>query len=157
LPVREAGAARSPPASLPHIWGSGPRGANLYSVRITPPCNGPRLRSVAIPALRSFRDDLHFLLTNRLPRRWATQFVGWFSTIEVGWVRDFSLAAWRLFAPDLDLSDAKKERFDSLHDCFVRELKDGARPVDADPRVVVSPCDAIVGAHGRIEGTQVFQ
>ena len=112
---------------------------------------------MAIPALRSFRDDLHFLLTNRLPRRWATQFMGWFSTIEVGWVRDFSLAVWRLFAPDLDLSDAKKARFDSLHDCFVRELKDGARPVDADPRVVVSPCDAIIGAHGRIEGTQVFQ
>jgi phosphatidylserine decarboxylase len=112
---------------------------------------------VAIPALHTLKDDLHFLLTNRLPRRWATQFMGWFSAIEVGWVRDLSLAAWRLCAPELDLSEAKKERFDSLHDCFVRELRDGARPVNADPRVVVSPCDAIVGAHGRIDGTQVFQ
>jgi len=39
---------------------------------------------VAIPALHTLKDDLHFLLTNRLPRRWATQFMGWFSAIEVG-------------------------------------------------------------------------
>ncbi len=110
-----------------------------------------------MPALQTLKEDLHFLLTNRLPRRWATQFMGWFSTIEVGWVRDLSLAAWRACAPDLDLSEAKKSRFASLHDCFVRELKDGARTVDGDPRVVTSPCDAIVGAHGRVEGTRVFQ
>ena len=39
---------------------------------------------MAIPALHTLKDDLHFLLTNRLPRRWATQFMGWFSAIEVG-------------------------------------------------------------------------
>ena len=44
-----------------------------------------------------------------------------------------------------------------MHDCFTRELKDGARPVDADPDVVVSPCDAIVGACGRIAGTELLQ
>ena len=33
----------------------------------------------------------------------------------------------------------------------------GARPIDPDPRVVVSSCDAIVGAHGPIRGTEVFQ
>ena len=55
---------------------------------------------------------------------------------------------FRFFADDLDLHEAKKTRFDSLHDCFIRELKDGARPIDPDPEVVVSPCDAIVGACG---------
>ena len=54
---------------------------------------------------------------------------------------------WRLFS-DLDLSEARKTEFSSLHDCFTRELKDGARPVDPDPDVLVSPCDAIVGASG---------
>jgi hypothetical protein len=39
-------------------------------------------------------------------------------------VRDLSIAVWRLFT-DLDLSDAKKSEFRSLHDCFTRELREG--------------------------------
>ena len=64
---------------------------------------------------------------------------------------------WRLFAHDLDLSEAKKQRFASLHDCFVRELRAGARTIDQRAGIVVSPCDAVVGAYGQIRGTQVFQ
>jgi phosphatidylserine decarboxylase len=44
-----------------------------------------------------------------------------------------------------------------MHACFTRQLKDGARPIDADPRVLVSPCDAIVGASGVVEDGRVFQ
>ncbi|MFE1598370.1 archaetidylserine decarboxylase [Methylobacterium sp. ID0610] len=102
------------------------------------------------------QEDLNFLLTNRIPRRLATRFIGWFSRIETPVVRDASIGIWRLFC-DLDLSEAKATRFRSMHDCFIRELKDGARPVAADPALLTSPCDAIVGAHGRIEGTRVFQ
>jgi phosphatidylserine decarboxylase len=42
----------------------------------------------------------------------------------------------------------------------VRELKAGARPLDPSPDALVSPCDAIVGACGRIgedPAAQVFQ
>src|SRR5215475_15972324 len=87
------------------------------------------------------QEDLNFLLTNRVPRAALTRFMGWFSKIENPLVRDFSIGLWKLFS-DLDLSEAKKSHFRSLHDCFVRELKDGARPVDPDPRILVSPCDA---------------
>jgi len=102
------------------------------------------------------QEDLNFLLTNRLPRRWLTQFMGRFSKIEQPWVRDASIAIWKYFSA-LDLSEAKKQSFSSMHDCFTRELKDGARPVDHDPAVMTSPVDAIVGANGPIRGTQVFQ
>src|ERR1041384_8291242 len=91
------------------------------------------------------QEDVNFLLTNRIPRRLATRFVGWLARIEQPLVRDVSIAIWGSFAA-VDLRDAKKTRFASLHDGFTRELKDGARPIDADPSVVVSPCDAIVGA-----------
>jgi phosphatidylserine decarboxylase len=100
--------------------------------------------------------DINFLLTNRIPRRLATQFIGWFSRIEQPIICDLSIATWRLFS-DLDLSEANKTRFDSLHDCFIRELKDGARSVDARDDILVSPCDAIVGACGKIAGTELFQ
>jgi phosphatidylserine decarboxylase len=107
--------------------------------------------------LRVFeQEDINFLLTNRIPRRLVTQFMGWFSRIEQPLVRDLSIAVWRLFS-DLDLSEAKKTQFRSMHDCFTRELKDGVRPVERDPSVLVSPCDAIVGAGGAIAGTELFQ
>ena len=101
-------------------------------------------------------EDINFLVTNRIPRRLATRLVGWVSRIEQPLVRDLSMALWRLFT-DLDLGEAKQTRFRSLHDCFIRELKPGARPVDPDPGAMVSPCDAIVGAHGAISGTRVYQ
>jgi phosphatidylserine decarboxylase len=102
------------------------------------------------------QEDINFLLTNRIPRRLTTRFVGWFSRIEHPLVRDLSIGAWRLFA-DLDLRDARKTRFRSVHDCFTRELKDGARPIDARADILVSPCDAIVGACGAIAGTDLYQ
>ena len=102
------------------------------------------------------RDDLNFLLTNRIPRHALTIFMGWFSRIEHPLVRSLSLALWRSFA-DLRLEEAKKTEFRSLHDCFIRELWPGARPVDQDSAVLVSPCDAIVGACGRVEEGQLIQ
>ncbi|MGA6966835.1 MAG: phosphatidylserine decarboxylase, partial [Xanthobacteraceae bacterium] len=37
------------------------------------------------------QEDLNFLLTNRIPRRWLTLFMGWFSQIEQPLVRDISI------------------------------------------------------------------
>ena len=102
------------------------------------------------------QEDLNFLLTNRIPRRLVTQFMGWFSRIQQPLLRDLSIGLWRFFC-DLDLSEAKEQHFRSMHDCFVRELKDGARPIDGHPEILVSPCDAIIGACGTIAGTTLYQ
>lgn len=102
------------------------------------------------------QEDLNFLLTNRIPRITLTRFIGWWSQIQNPWIRDASIGIWKLFS-DLDLNEAKKSQFDSMHDCFTRELKPGSRTIDERENILSSPCDAIVGACGSIEGTQVFQ
>jgi phosphatidylserine decarboxylase len=102
------------------------------------------------------QEDINFLLTNRIPRRLATRFMGRFSRIEQPLVRDISIALWRFFS-DVDLGDAAETRFASLHDAFIRRLRPGARPADPDPHILASPCDAIVGAHGRIEDDRLHQ
>lgn len=102
------------------------------------------------------QEDLNFLLTNRVPRQWLTRVMGRFSQIRNPWLARASIAVWRLFT-DLDLSDARSQRFDSLHECFTRQLREGARPVDQDEDLLTSPCDAIVGACGAVAGQQVFQ
>ena len=107
-------------------------------------------------ARASAQEDLNFLLTNRIPRRWLTLFVGRLSRVRNPFVRDTSIAIWKLFS-DLDLSEARKTHFDSLHDCFTRELKAGARPVDPDPAVLGSPCDGLIGASGRVLDGTVLQ
>ena len=104
----------------------------------------------------ALNEDLNFLLTNRIPRIAATHAFGWFSRIERPLVRDASIAVWKLFT-DLDLSDARSTHFRSLHDCFTRALVDGARAFDARPAVLASPCDAIVGACGRVRDGEVLQ
>jgi phosphatidylserine decarboxylase len=102
------------------------------------------------------QEDLNFLLTNRIPRITLTRFMGWWSQIRHPWVVKSSMAVWRMFS-DLDLSDAKQRKFDSLHACFTRELKPGARVVNPDSACFTSPCDAIVGACGTISQGQVYQ
>ncbi len=101
-------------------------------------------------------EDLNFLLTNRVPRRLLTRVMGWFSKIRSPLLVRLSIWTWRQFTA-LDLSDARQQRFASLHDCFVRELKEGARPLDPDPAALLSPVDGIVGAQGRVEAGTVLQ
>jgi len=117
---------------------------------MTPPPRPSRLTRIAA------REDLNFLLSNRIPRNTLTRLVGRLSKVENPLVRDLSIGLWRAFA-DLDLSDAQTTQFRSMHDCFTRKLRDGARPVDPDGRYLTSPCDGIVGAHGRIDGGTLLQ
>ncbi len=102
------------------------------------------------------QEDLNFLLTNRVPRIALTHLMGWYSKLRSPLLTRFSIAVWRLFT-ELDLSESRQQRFDSLHDCFIRELKDGARPFDPRPEIIASPCDAIVGACGSLQGVEALQ
>lgn len=102
------------------------------------------------------QEDLNFLLTNRVPRIALTRWMGWFSQIRSPWLCRVSVAVWRLFT-DLDLGEAKRTHFDSLHEVFTRELKPGAREVNMTPGVLASPCDGIVGACGSVEAGSVLQ
>ena len=118
------------------------------------PHSGVTLRSVL--ARVAAQEDVNFLLTNRIPRRLLTRAMGRLSRVEQPLVSALSIRVWRMFC-DVDLGDAAQTRFRSLHEAFVRELRPGARPVDPDPGVLVSPCDAILGAHGPVRGREVFQ
>ena len=101
-------------------------------------------------------EDINFLLTNRIPRNLLTRGMGWFSKLRQPPLARASIALWRLFT-DLDLSDAATTRFDSLHDCFTRQLRPGARQIDMASDVLASPSDGIVGECGAVVAGGVFQ
>jgi phosphatidylserine decarboxylase len=102
-------------------------------------------------------ERLNFLVTNRLPRRWLTLAVGRFSKIENLLLARLSIRVWQLFADDLRLDEAQQQRFRSLHDCFIRKLKPGARPVAEEPGILTSPCDAVIGEFGNVHEYEVLQ
>lgn len=102
------------------------------------------------------QEDINFLVTNRLPRRLLSRLMGWYSNIRSPLLTRFSIALWRRFT-DLDLSDAQEHSYESLQACFTRKLKSGARPIDERGDVMVSPCDAIIGAHGRVKDQELYQ
>jgi phosphatidylserine decarboxylase len=102
-------------------------------------------------------ERLNFVATNRIPRRLSTRLMGWLSRVEHPLVVKICLAVWQAFGGDLRLHEAKHREFATVHDCFVRELREGVRPVHPDAGIVVSPCDGIVGALGQIAGTTMIQ
>jgi phosphatidylserine decarboxylase len=112
--------------------------------------------------LRQLRDklllqeDLNFLLTNRIPRRCMTLLMGRVSRIQSPVFTRLGVALWKGFG-DLDLSESQEQSFGSLQACFTRRLKEGSRPQDADPDVLTSPSDGIVGEVGRISQGNLLQ
>lgn len=102
-------------------------------------------------------ERLNFLLTNRIPRRFATQLVGRLSRIESPTFTRLGIRLWQLFGGDLSLHESEQTSFRSLQECFTRSLKPGLRPIAPGDDVITSPCDAIVGACGLAHGTTVYQ
>lgn len=51
----------------------------------------------------------------------------------------------------------KKAGFTSFDDFFTRQLRDGVRPLDADPRAVLSPADGHLDSLGRVESGREFR
>lgn len=103
------------------------------------------------------QERLNFLLTNRIPRRYLTILMGKISRLESPLLTKIILAVWRQFADDLNLEESKQQQFNSLHDCFIRELKPGARTIESANDMVVSPCDAIIGEFGSVSNMQAYQ
>jgi len=70
-------------------------------------------------------------------------------------------AAMRSFARsyrvDMEEAELPFEGYRLFSDFFSRALKPGARPVDPDPRAVVSPVDGVVSEAGRIEAGSCLQ
>lgn len=101
-------------------------------------------------------DALNFWLTNRIPRIFLTHLIGRFSRVESVGLTRISIAVWKLFS-DLDLSESPPKTYRSLREVFTRPLLQGKRRIDTRPSVWVSPCDALMGARGRVYSGLVLQ
>jgi phosphatidylserine decarboxylase len=56
----------------------------------------------------------------------------------------------------IDLSQYEKQEFDSYNDFFIRKIKKGARKVNMDSQVLISPCDSKLSVYQIDEHRQFF-
>lgn len=94
-----------------------------------------------------------------LPKFWLTAIVYRIARIQHVGFKDFLITRFvRLFKVDTD--DIKldlPQGFASFNDFFIRELKDGARPIAAGAQSIISPVDGTVSQAGRLRDSALLQ
>jgi phosphatidylserine decarboxylase len=94
-----------------------------------------------------------------VPKYWLTAVVYRLARIRTRAVKDVLIRGFlKLYDVRLDEVDGRvPEDFATFNDFFIRELKDGARPVDPDPNTIVSPADGTLSQAGTLRGNRLLQ
>jgi phosphatidylserine decarboxylase len=72
-------------------------------------------------------------------------------------IRLLKRAYARLTGMDMEEAALPIDAYPSLEALFVRQLRPGLRPIDADPRSIVSPVDGKLGQHGVVQAGELLQ
>jgi phosphatidylserine decarboxylase len=63
----------------------------------------------------------------------------------------------RAVGADLSETELPLGEYASLGDFFARRLRDGVRPIDMTPGVIISPCDGVIAARGQATDGELVQ
>jgi phosphatidylserine decarboxylase len=92
------------------------------------------------------------LLQRALPQHALSRLLGQIAASERSWLAQPCIRAFAR-AYGIDLADAERPQpgdYRSFNDFFTRQLKPGARVIDADPARLVSPADGVVSQAGTL-------
>ena len=94
-----------------------------------------------------------------LPKYWLTAVIHRIARSRVRPVKNALIKGFlKLYDVNLDEVTARvPEDFGTFNDFFTRELADGARPINDDPRVLTSPVDGTVSQAGTLRGDRLLQ
>ncbi|PVZ89105.1 phosphatidylserine decarboxylase [Serratia sp. S1B] len=104
-------------------------------------------------------DSLKVKLQYWLPKLALTRLAGWGAEKQAGWLTQLVV---KLFARyyRVDMQEAQNPDLNSyatFNDFFVRPLREGARPIVAEPEVLALPADGAISQLGPILDDQIFQ
>ncbi|MBX3695470.1 MAG: phosphatidylserine decarboxylase [Steroidobacteraceae bacterium] len=94
-----------------------------------------------------------------LPQHALSRLVYRLARVRTAWLKNLLIDAFvREFRPDMsDAAQADPRSHPTFNAFFTRALRDGSRPVDADPAAIVSPVDGTVSECGPIRGDRLLQ
>jgi phosphatidylserine decarboxylase len=98
-------------------------------------------------------------LQHLLPQHALTSVVYALARNRNGFVKDFLISSFvRHFKPDMhEAVEPNPLAYGSFNEFFTRALRPDARPIDADPCVLVSPVDGTVSQMGLLEESRLLQ
>ncbi len=105
------------------------------------------------------RARLFVFLQYVLPRFWLTALVYRLARIPVPAIKDFLITRF-VSLYDVEIDEVELDvpaGFRTFNDFFIRELEDGARPIDASPASIVSPVDGTLSRSGRLLAGSIMQ
>lgn len=87
-----------------------------------------------------------------LTMSWISKAAGWFMDTRLSTLFIDSF----IKNNQIDLKEYVPKKYHSFNDCFTRKIKKGARPIDEDPDVLISPADGRVSVY-KIDENAVFE
>ncbi|AMG30858.1 phosphatidylserine decarboxylase [Grimontia hollisae] len=104
-------------------------------------------------------NDLKIGLQYCMPKHLLTRLVGKLAAAKAGFLTT-AVIKWFIRQYKVEMGEAKNpdpKSYPTFNDFFVRELKEGARPVNDDANVITHPADACVSQAGPIEKGRLIQ
>ena len=105
------------------------------------------------------RARLFVVLQYLLPKFWLTAVVYRLARISTPAIKDFLITRF-VSLYDVEIDEVELDvpaGFRTFNDFFIRELEDGARPIDASPESIVSPADGTLSRSGRLLAGSIMQ
>ena len=109
--------------------------------------------------MKSGKAKLFVAFQYLLPRYWITRLFYRLTRVRSRTIKNFLISRFvSLYRVDLaEVPGAVPDGYATFNEFFIRELKNGARPVDEDSASLVSPADGTLSACGDIHERQIFQ
>lgn len=104
-------------------------------------------------------DRIKLSLNYLLPRKFLTELLGWIANKRIGWVTKVMIDVF-VWYYNVDMTEAEKTdtaQYSTFNDFFARSLKENARPIDLNPKILIQPVDGIISQIGDIKHDQIFQ
>jgi phosphatidylserine decarboxylase len=114
---------------------------------------------MSVPPAPSLRDRLFVTMQYALPQHFLSRIVLHLTRIRLRPVKNLLIKTFlRGFTPNMsEASQPNPTQYPSFNAFFTRSLRAGARPIDIDPGVLVSPVDGTVSQIGRLDGSKLLQ
>jgi phosphatidylserine decarboxylase len=107
----------------------------------------------------SLRDRLFVALQHALPQHFLSRLVLRATRIRLRPIKNLLIRLFvRGFSPNMgEAAQPNPLQYASFNAFFTRSLRHGARPIDLDPGVLISPVDGTVSQIGRLDGSRLLQ
>jgi len=103
------------------------------------------------------KDALIITVLSVVPQRLGARMNGWFARLPISSSIHHAVIRWycKRYSVDMDDFVGTVEDYPTLAEFFVRAMREGKRPIDPAPGVLVSPADARAASFGSLKGHEL--